>query len=141
LLLPVLARAAAREVSGSRRITLLFGSALAGGAAGATMAALRYAPSSGLAAAVPAGALLTAAASALSFLVAWRWPSSDAAERSARSRGREGPSPLAMGSTALGFLGGGVLLLVVHVARIACGDAADPLPACLAGALLGLAAG
>ena len=141
-LLPVLARRAAREVDGSRRVALLFAAAFAGGAVGAALAAGRYAPRAGLAAAVPAAALVTAIAAVISFLVSWRWRTpGDAAAPARKDRRREGPSPLAMGSVALGFLGGGVLLAIAHVVRIATGDAADLLPASLAGTLLGLAAG
>ncbi len=154
MVLPLVARDAARDSGGSRRITSLFAAALAGGSSGAALAACRYAPGLGLAAAVPTAAGATALAGLLAFGVAWRWPSLARAARDARDprrreeRGRsersgtgEGPSALAMGSVGHGFLAGAALLVVAHVVRIAIGDAADAFPAALAGALAGLAVG
>jgi spermidine synthase len=139
---PLLAQGTARERGGSRRITLLFAVALAGGATGASLAACRYAPGAGLAAAVPVAAGLTALTGLLAFAVARRWPSSPASARAAAARRpHDGPSPLAMGSIGHGFFAGGALLVVAHAVHLAIGDAAGALPATLAGTLAGLAAG
>ena len=142
LLLPLVARVTAREVGGSRQLSLLFAALLAGGSVGAAIAACVCAPARGLGTAVWLGAGITALAALLSFAASRAWSASGAplAHRS-RARARQGPSPLALASVAHGFLGGAALLLVVHVVRLANGSAADTLPAALVGALAGLAAG